>query len=89
MMGDHVLCEILSEIKSCMFYAIQADEATDFACNAQLCVSIRWVSKEYKIIEEPIGLVQMMKTDAATIFAALKDMLLCYILSVNSCRGQA
>ena len=89
LMGDHVLREILSEIKSCMFYAIQADEATDVACNEQMCVSIGWVSKEYEIFEEPIGLVQMTKTDAATIFAALKDVLLRCVLPVNSCRGQA
>ena len=37
LMGDHVLHEILSENKSCIFYAIQADEATDVACNEQMC----------------------------------------------------
>ena len=75
LMGDNVLHEILSEIKSCMFYAIQADEATDIACNEQMCVSFRSVSKDYEVFEEPIGLVQMSKTDAATIFAALKMLL--------------
>ena len=88
LMGDHVLREILSEIKRCMFYAIQADEATDVVYNKQMCVSFRWVSKDYEIFEEPIGLVQMSKTDAATIFAALKDVLLHCILPVSSCRGQ-
>ena len=39
LMGDHVLREILSEIKSCIFYAIQADEATDVTCNEQMCFS--------------------------------------------------
>ena len=53
------------------------------------CVSVRWVSKEYEIFEEPIGLVKLTKTDAATIFAALKDVLLRCILLVNTCRGQA
>ena len=38
----------------------------------------------YKIFEEPIGLVQMSKTDAATIFAALKDVLLHCILPVRA-----
>ena len=47
------------------------------------------MSKDYEIFEEPIGLVQMTKTDAATIFAALKDVPLHCILPVNSCRGQA
>ena len=89
LMGDHVLREMLSEIRSSMFFAIQADEATDVASNEQMCVSIRWVSKEYEIFEEPIGLVKLTKTDAATIFAALKDVLLRCILPVNTCRGQA
>ena len=59
LMGDHVLREILSEIKSSMFYALQADEATDVAYNEQMCVSFRWVDKEYRIFEEPIGLVHV------------------------------
>ena len=49
------------------------------------CVSFRWVSKDYEIFEEPIGLVQMSKTDATTIiFAALKDVLLRCILPVRT-----
>ena len=48
-MSDHVLREILSEIKSSNFLAIQPDEATDADCNEQMCVSIPWVSKEYEI----------------------------------------
>ena len=89
LLGDHVLREILSEIKNCMFFAIQADEATDVAYNEQMCVTFRWVSKDYEIFEEPIGLVQMSKTDAATIFAALKDVLLRCNLPICSCRGQS
>ena len=36
LMGDHVLCEMY-EIRSCMVFAIQADEATDVASNEQMC----------------------------------------------------
>ena len=60
LMSDHVLHDILSEV---MFFAIQVDEATDVACNEEMCVSIRWVNKEYEIFEEPIGLVQLTNTD--------------------------
>ena len=84
--SDYVLLQILSEIKSSMFFAIQADEATDVACNEQMCVSVRWVNKEYEIFEEPIGLVQLTKTDSATIFKALKDVLIRCILPVSMCR---
>ena len=54
-----------------------------------MCVSIRWVNKEYEIFEESIGLVQLTKTDSATIFAALKDFLKSCILPVSMCRVQA
>ena len=37
LMSDHILREILSEIKRCMFYGIQADEATDVTYNEQMC----------------------------------------------------
>ena len=79
-------------MKSCLkliFFAIQADEATDITCNEQMCVSIRWVNKDYEIFEEPIGLVQLMKTDSTTIFKALKDVLIRCILPTSMCRGQA
>ena len=85
-MGDHVLRVMLSEIRSCMFFAIQVVEATDVASNEQMCVSVRWISKEYEIFEEPIGLVKLTKTGAATIFAALEDLLLRCILPVNTCK---
>ena len=74
---------MLSEI---LFFAIQADEVTDLTSK---CVSIPWDSKEYEILEEQVGLVKLTKSDAATIFAALKDVLLRSILPVNTCRGQA
>ena len=74
-MSDHVLHDILSKVK----LAIQADEATADVC---------WVNKEYEIFEELIGLVQLTKTDSATIFTALKYFLIRSILPVM-CRGQA
>ena len=89
LMSDCVLRELLSEVKRSLFFAIQADEASDVACNEQMCVSIRWLNTEYDIFEEPIGLVQLPKTDSATIFTALKDVLIRCILPVSMCRGQA
>ena len=89
LMSDSVLREILSEVKNSMFFALQADEATDVAFNEQMCISIRWVNREYEIFEEPIGLVQLTTTDSITIFKALKDVLLRCVLPVSMCRGQA
>ena len=76
-------------MRGAKFFAILADEATDVACNEQMTVTIRWVSDEYDIFEDPIGRVHLSKTDASTIFGALKDVLLRCILPLSLCRGQA
>ena len=78
----------MCEIRSTKFFSIRADEATDVACNAQICVAIRWVSQDYEIFEEPLGLFQLPKTDAATIFGALQDVLVRCILPIKLCRGK-
>ncbi len=65
-MADRVLREILSEIRSARFYAVQADEASDVSNNKQMYIAIRWVDKEYNISEQLIGLVHVPQTDANT-----------------------
>ena len=70
-MADHVLHSLLTEIISAPWFAVLADEATDVQYNEQMCVVIRWVDEEYKILEEPIGLIQVPKTDSATLTGAL------------------
>ena len=74
LMADAVLRQLLSEIRDAKFFSVIADEATDVACKEHLSIVIRWVSCEYEIHEEPVGLVQLPKTDSATIYEALKDV---------------
>ena len=45
-------------------YAILADEASDVACNEQLTITICWVSDEYEVFEDLIGLLHLSKTNA-------------------------
>ena len=45
MMGNSVLRNILSQIKSNSYFSIIADEATDVSHNEQMSLSIRWVDK--------------------------------------------
>ena len=89
MMGDHLLRGLLGEIRSAPWFAVLADEATDVSIDEQLCVTIRWVNNDYEISEDPIGLIEVPKTDAATLTSALKDVLVRCVLPVSSCRGQA
>lgn len=63
-----------------------ADEATEF--NEQMCVAFRWVDEMYEIKKDPIGLIQVLRTDAATLTAALKDVLIRCMLSLSQCRAK-
>ena len=89
LMADSVLRGLLSEIRSAPWFSLIADEASDVNYKEQLCVVIRWVDEEYEIYEDPIGLVQVPKTDANTLTCALKDVLVRCILPLSQCRGQA
>ena len=71
------------------WFSLIADETSDVNYKEQMCVVIRWVNEEYEIYEDPMGLVQVPKTDANTLTCALKDVLVHCILLRSQCRGQA
>ena len=66
LIANSVLRGILSEIHVAGWFSIIADEETDVRRCEQMCVCIRWVDNEYKVNEDPIGLVQVPKTDSST-----------------------
>ena len=69
--------------------SIIADEATDVGQKEQLCLAIRWVDKSFQILESPIELIQVPKTDAKTLATLIKDSLIRLALPISQCRGQA
>ena len=89
LMGQAILRQILSEIKTCLWFGIIADEATDIAHNEQMSISIRSVSCDYEIHENTIGLIQLPDTKAQTLFSVIKDVLLRCSLPLHQCIGQA
>ena len=88
-MSNSVLRAILAEIHSVEYYSIIADEATDVSRHEQMCMCIRWVDNEYEVNENPIGFVQVPKTDSQTLYSALHDVCICCMLPLEKCRGQA
>ena len=76
MMGQSVLRQLLSEIKSSLWFSILADEATDISHHEQMSLSIRWVDDSYTIHEDTLGLIQLPDTKSKTIFHAIKDILI-------------
>ena len=88
-MGQSVLREILSEIKSSLWFSVIADEATDICNNEQMSISICYVDAGYDIHEDTIGLIKLPNTTAQTLFTVMKNILLCCSLPIAQCIGQA
>lgn len=88
-MGQAVLRELLGEIRSCNWFSLIADEATDISHNEQLSLSIRWVDSHYVIHEDTLGLSQLENTKAKTLYSIIKDILIRCSLPIAQCRGQA
>ena len=87
-LGLSVLRTLLTkEVAGPAWFAIIADEATDVVNTEQLNVSICWVSDDYEVHEDSIGLCKVPDTKAETLF--IKDLLIRCNLPLALCRGQA
>ena len=66
-MGQHVLREMLAEIRGSVRYSLIGDEAANISNKEQLCVTIRWVDYTFNIHEDPVELKDVPKTDSDTL----------------------
>ena len=55
----------------------------------QLAICIRWVDRCYEVHEDLIGMVHVESTTLNSLTAAIKDVLICCVLPLHQCRGQA
>ena len=53
------------------WFAIIGDETRDLTNSEQLSISTRWVSSNYDIHEDPIGMIQVPKPDAEILSMAI------------------
>ena len=88
LMGNELLRQLLTRIREATWFSILADETTDIANDEQLSLSIRWVTKDYEIHEDFIGLVHVPRITSNVISAAIKDILIRCSLPISQCRGQ-
>ena len=88
LMAHRVLCDIASDLQKANFYVLMADEATDVSNKEQLVFVFRWVDDNFNAHEEFVGMYQLDKTDAETIYMVIKDVLLTLNLDVHKMRGQ-
>jgi len=89
MMGQTVLRSILDDVRTSKFFGLIADESKDVSNKEQLTCVIRWVSPNLTVKEDFLGMYELGKTDAASITAALKDIILRCNLQMSKCRWQA
>ena len=64
------------------------DEATDVSNKEQLTIIIHWVDEYLNVFEDFLGLYHLMTTDAPSIVAAIKDVLLRLQVPFSKLRGQ-
>ena len=65
-----------------------ADEMADMSNREQVVLCLRWVSAEFDVHEEFIGMYMVEKCNAATVVAVIQDVLRRLNLTMNKVRGQ-
>lgn len=88
-LGHKILRSLISDIHSQRWFSLMADETRDVSNREQLVICLRWVSDDYDIAEDMVGLVQLDNTTAQTVYSCLKDCLLRIGVAFEYCRGQA
>ena len=87
-MAKQVLSKKVAEIRKNDYFSIMCDEGTDCSNLEQLSFIIRSVDDDLKVHEDFIGFYEIDNIKSDTIVAAIKDSLLRFNLSLDSCRGQ-
>jgi len=79
--------QILLSVHSLPFLCLMVDEATDVSNKEQLTIIIRCMDEDLHVFEEILGLYHFITTDAASIVAAIKDVLLRLQVSFSKLQG--
>ena len=82
------LRSLISDVQLHKWYSILADETRALSNREQMVICLRWVSNEYEVFEDLIGIVQLDNITSDTIYSALKDSIVRLGLDFTDCRGQ-
>jgi len=75
-------------VKESNRFAVMVNETRDVSGLEQLCFSCRWVSENYEVREDFIGLYVCEKTDAESLVRIIKDIVIRCGLEMQDIRGQ-
>ncbi len=87
-MAHQILRQIATNLQSSPFLTIMADETTDASNSEQVTIVIHWVTEDFQVHEEFIGLYKVPSIDAQTLTTTIKDALMRLNLSLAKIRGQ-
>ena len=87
-MAFKVLRELVSFLHATPFYTVMMDETTDASNCEQVVVCLCWVSEDFEVNEELMGLYSVDSIKAEILFSAIKDILLRFNLALSDIRGQ-
>ena len=87
-MAHQVLKRILKGIHGSPFLTVMVDETTDKSNHEQLTLIIRWVSDDFTVSEEFLGLYALSAIDAQSIVDAMKDTFIRFEIPLTKLRGQ-
>lgn len=87
-MALRVIREIAAYLHEAQFYTIMADETADVSNREQVVICIRWVSDNFAVHEEFIGMYVVDKIDAKTLVTTIKDVMCRLNIPLIKLRGQ-
>ena len=87
-MAHQILRKIATDLQSSPFLTIMADETTDASNHEQVTIVLRWVTEDFQVHEEFIGLYKVPSIDAETLTTTIKDTFMRLNLSLAKVRGQ-
>ena len=88
LMAHQVLRRILDDTHTSPFLAVMVDETRDQSNKEQLTLVLRWVSDDFTVSEEFVGLYYLSVIDAQSIVDAIKDAFLRFQIPFTKLRGQ-
>eukprot|EP00731_Ephydatia_muelleri_P035846 Em0167g4a len=88
LMAHQVLRGILDDTHTSPFLAVMVDETRDQSNKEQLTLVLRWVSDDFTVSEEFVGLYYLSVIDAQSIVDAINNAFLRFQIPFTKLRGQ-
>ena len=87
-MSLKILREVACALQKATYYTIMIDETADISNQEQVVVCFRWVSDDFEVHEDFLGMYAVDSIDARSLLGVIHDVLKRLNLSISKVRGQ-